>query len=130
MSSIIQVTGPLAGTFAPGHLELTIEHIVLSLGTNTDASPAAAASPGKKRKYAAVPTATASLPIPTAVEATAQGLTAAASTSTRPMTVVDNAAALSEASLDPVAEETSPTPPTASTRNSKYRGKGKATKDA
>lgn len=69
--------------------------------------------PGKKRKYAAVPAASAS-------------------TSGRPIVVVDNAAAISEATLEPAAEETAPAvaPPTASTKTSKYRGRGKASKDA
>ncbi|KIO19448.1 hypothetical protein M407DRAFT_30910 [Tulasnella calospora MUT 4182] len=134
ISSIIQVSGPLARVFAPGHLELTIEHIVLSLGTSTDASPAS--SPSKKRKYAAVASTVTTLPSPTAVEATAQGLLPPASTSTstsvHPMAAVEEVAALSEAALDPATDEnhgpTAAPSPATPPKTSKYKGKGKGSK--
>lgn len=132
VSSIIQVAGPLAGIFSPGHVELTIDHIVLSLGVNTDASPAAA-SPTKKRKYAAAAPLNATPSTLTAVDATASGLSAAASTSASPpMAVVEAAAASCEANLAPPLDDSTPSvaPAAASPRMSKYKGKGKASKAA
>ncbi|KIO21900.1 hypothetical protein M407DRAFT_28539 [Tulasnella calospora MUT 4182] len=135
VSSVIQVCGPLAGIFASSHLELMIEHIILSLGTNTDASPISD-SPSKKRKYAAVTPANTTLPSPTAVEATAQGLPAPATTSTTtlipPMAAVEDSAALSEATLNPATDRdpgpTAGPSPATPVKPSKYKGKGKSSK--
>lgn len=126
VSSVVQVCGPLAGIFAPGHIELTIEHIVLSLGLNTDA-PTASASPSKKRKYAAAVPPTNPLTSPSAVEVTAQGLTPIATTSATPMAVVADAAALSEVelALSPSADPTSSLGPAATTPPKPSKGKGK-----
>ncbi|KAG8939006.1 hypothetical protein FRC04_007135 [Tulasnella sp. 424] len=130
VSSIIQVAGPLARTFSPGHVELTIEHIVLSLGVNTDAS-AAAASPTKKRKYAAAAPLNATPSTLTVVDVTASGLSAPTSTSaSAPMAVIEAAAASSEANLAPPLDDSTPSVVPAATlpRMSKYKGKGKASK--
>lgn len=57
VNSIIQIAGPLSSVNPSGHLEMTIEHIVLGLGSASSTSTpsdSVTSSPAKRSKYSAI----------------------------------------------------------------------------